>query len=369
MTTRKLIQAVDVHAAGQVGRVVFGLDMRIRGATMAQKLEYAKQNLDWLRRLILEEPRGYPHLCAPIVVAPVNETSHFGLIVMEQGGFRPMSGSNLICAVTAVVESGIIEVDEPESIIRVDTAVGLVEVTATVTAGRVSKVTLRNVPAFVVELDHVFDLPEYGPVKADIVFGGQYYVQTSAENLGVELKPENAREILRAGTVLRAAATEQYHVQHPENPDIQGISLAMIHGPAISEDTNATHTTIMPTGPVDLSAPNTWDGILDRSPCGTGTSARLAAMHARGALEPLETYVVESLTGGRFSGEIVATDPANNPATITPEISGRGWIISFQQLVLEGDDPFPEGFRLGDIWNTNREPESSLITPTNLLGN
>ncbi|AMJ45112.1 proline racemase family protein [Corynebacterium stationis] len=360
MTTRKMIQSVDVHAAGQVGRVVLGLDMRIRGATMADKLEFAKKNLDWLRRLILEELRGYPHLCAPIVVAPVNEDSHFGLIVMEQGGFRPMSGSNLICAVTAVVESGIIEVTEPESIIRVDTAVGLVEVNATVTAGRVTKVTLRNVPGFVVELDHVFDLPEYSPVKADIVFGGQFYVQTTAENLGTELKPENAREILRAGTVLRAAATAQYEVHHPENPNIRGVSLAMIHGPAISTDTNATHTTIMPTGPVGLADSNTWDGILDRSPCGTGTSARLAEMHARGMIEPLEKYVVESLTGGRFTGAIFATNPAGNPPTITPEISGRGWIISFQQLVVESDDPFPEGFRLGDIWNTNREADNSL---------
>lgn len=351
MSTRKMFQAVDVHSAGMVGRVIFGLGMRIRGETMADKLKFARENLDWLRRLVLEEPRGFPAMCSPVVLPPVNPDSHFGLIAMEQGGFRPMSGSNLMCAVTAVVETGAIDVTAPEAVIRVDTAVGLVEVAATISAGRVVNITLRNVPAYVVELDHVFDLPEYGKVKADIVFGGQFYVQTTAEELGVTLAPETTRQLLRAGTVLRAAATEQFPVQHPDNPDISGISLGMIHGAPLSTGVSATHATVMPTGPVRLDDPTTWDGIIDRSPCGTGTSARLAAMHARGEIGEGQPYVAESITGGRFTGEIVEVSQHGTIPTVTPAISGRAFITSFQQLVLESDDPFPEGFWLGDIWN------------------
>ena len=232
MTFRKTINAIDVHAAGEPGRVLIDSHLLVKGATMAERLQYCRQHLDDLRLLLLHEPRGYPGLCAVLVLPPVEPDSDFGIVVLEQGGFRPMSGSNLICAVTALVETGLVAVQEPVTNLRVDTAVGTVAVRAQIANGRAVGVTFDNVPAFVVALDHPLELPGYGTVPVDIVFGGQFYVQAKAADLGVELVPSAAKELARAGSVLRTVAQQKFPVQHPLNPDIDHVALTMIHGPS-----------------------------------------------------------------------------------------------------------------------------------------
>lgn len=351
MGARQIIHAIDVHAAGEPGRVILGSELLIKGATMTDRLRYCCTHLDGFRRLLLQEPRGYPSMCAPLILPPVHEDSDFGMIVMEQGGFRPMSGSNTICAVTALVETGAVKTDGPEARIRIDTAVGVVEAIATIVDGRVTNVQVDNVPSFVVELDRQIELPEFGTIRTDIVFGGQFYAQATADQFGLDLVPENSQAILRAASVLRAAAAEQVSVFHPEHPEVNTIGLPMIHGASETPGVSGRNAVVLPNGEVDLDDPNTWGGTLDRSPCGTGTSARLAAKHARGELAIGEDFVHESMLGMTFTARIRGTTTVGEYPAVEASVSGRAWITGFHQFVLEPDDPFQEGYRIGDIWN------------------
>ena len=351
MKNRQLIQAVDVHAAGEPGRVLIGSGLRVKGATMAEKLRYCEEHLDDFRNLILHEPRGYPGLCSPIVVPATDPSCDFGMIVMEQGGFKPMSGSNLICTVTALIETGSVDVSEPVTELRVDTAAGIVTVRAEVEAGRAKSVTFDNVPAFVHGLDLPLEVPGYGTIPVDIVFGGQFYVQTAAGNLGADLDPGNANEIIRAASVVWQAANETFEVRHPLIPEIDSIGLPLIHGPASTTGADGRNAVVLPTGIVDLGDPSTWTGTLDRSPCGTGTSGRVAAKHARGELRVGQRFVHESMMGTTFTAVVKEETESGGIPVVIPSITGRGWITGFQQLVLESDDPFPVGFTVGDIWS------------------
>lgn len=350
MTNRQVIQAVDVHAAGEPGRVLIGSGLRVKGSTMAQRLRYCEEHLDDLRTLVLQEPRGYPGLCSPIIVPPIDPSCDFGMIVMEQGGFRPMSGSNLICAVTALIETGAVDVSEPETTLRVDTAAGIVTVRAEVEAGRAKSVTFDNVPAFVHGLDLPLEVPGYGTVPVDIVFGGQFYVQAKAADFGVDLEPANAKAIIRAASAMRRAADLAFDVEHPLLPEINSIGLPMLHGPAKTEGTHGRNAVVLPSGEIDLNDETTWTGTLDRSPCGTGTSGRVAAKHARGELAVGEKFIHESMMGTTFAAEVKETTSLAGRPAVIPSITGRGWITGFNQLVLESDDPFPVGYTVGDIW-------------------
>lgn len=357
---RRMIHAIDVHAAGEPGRVILGADLLVKGATMVEKLQYGRRHLDWLRRLILREPRGYPGLCAPLITAPVNQDSDFGLLVLEQGGWRTMSGSNLMCAVTALVETAKVPVTEPETRLRVDTAVGTVEVIARVRDGRVREVQLDNVPAFVHALDHPLDVPEYGHLEADVVFGGQFFVQVPAAQLGLDLQPANVSAIIRAASAVRTAAAEQIAVTHPDFPDMRTISLPMITGTSDTPGCHARNAVVLPNGYVTLQDSGTWTGTLDRSPCGTGTCGRMAALVARGELGVGDDFVHESMLGMQFRGHVRGLTTVGGREGILPSVSGRAWITGMHQFVLEDDDPFPEGYRVGDIWNVLAEDLSEM---------
>ncbi|MEV0742144.1 proline racemase family protein [Streptomyces sp. NPDC050549] len=356
MTKHRRIHAIDVHAEGEPGRVLIGSHLHVKGATMAERLQYCEKHLDDLRRLLLREPRGYPALCGVLVLPPADPSADFGIVVLEQGGFRPMSGSNLICAVTALVETGAVPVSEPVTELTVDTAVGLVRVRAEVSGGKATRVTFANVPAFAVALDHELDLPEYGRVPVDIVFGGQFFVQARAEDLGVRLEPSAAKQLTRAGAVLRAAAQQQFPVSHPHNPGIDQVSLTMIHGPSPTPGASGRNAVVVPNGEVNLADPATWTGTLDRSPCGTGTSGRMAALHARGELALNTAFVHESIIGTTFTGTLLSETWAGPYDAVLPTISGRGWITAFSQYVLDETDPFPHGYTLGDLWGEQTSP-------------
>ncbi|GGI98656.1 proline racemase [Saccharopolyspora subtropica] len=359
------IHTIDVHAEGEPGRVLIGSHLHVKGATMAERLRYCREHLDPLRRLLLQEPRGYPGLCGVLVLPPADPRADFGLVVLEQGGFRPMSGSNLICAVTALVETQSLPVREPVTELVVDTAVGLVPVRVEVSGGKAIRVTFDNVPAFAVALDHVLELPEYGRVPVDIVFGGQFFVQARAADLGIELDALAAKQLTRAGAVLRAAAQQQFPVSHPDNPDINQVALTMIHGPSPTPGTSGRNAVVLPNGEVDLADPATWTGSLDRSPCGTGTSGRMAALHARGELALNTPFVHEGILGTTFTGTLRDTTRIGDHEAVLPSISGRGWITGFSQFVLHDTDPFPQGYVLGDLWGPQPHDDAPL-EPTTL---
>ncbi|MBU8865747.1 proline racemase family protein [Paenarthrobacter aromaticivorans] len=350
LSGKLVLDAIEVHAEGEPGRILTSAASLVKGGTMVERLQYCKENLDWLRRLMLHEPRGYPGLCSVILLPPVNEGSDFGIVVLEQGGFTPMSGSNTICAVTAVLEQGIVPVRGPETVVTIDTAVGVVTAVARVEGGKVLSVTVVNVPAFVVELDHPLQVPEYGTVPVDVVFGGQFFAQARVADLGLELHPDNGKELARAGALIKMAALEQIHPIHPENPAIAGVNLVMLHTGDRVAGRQDRNTVVLSNGKLVPSDPSTWTGALDRSPCGTGTSARMAALHARGQLAVGEDFSHHSIIGSEFIGRLTGTTTVGRREAVLPTITGRGWVTGTSQWVLDPTDPFPTGYTVGDIW-------------------
>jgi len=358
MTSRQLISAIDVHAAGEAGRVLIDSHLWVKGHDMPSRLQYCRENLNDLRRLVLQEPRGCPSLLGVMVLPPVNPASDFAIVILEQDDFAPMSGANLICAVTALVETQKVPATEPGVDLQVDTASGTVRVHATIQGGRVTQVKIENVPAFVVALDHELTLPGFGTVPVDVAFGGQFYVQAPAEALGIDLDPAAADDIIRAASVLLEVARKEIEVQHPTQSGLDQIHLPMLYGDSKTPGVHGKNTVVMPQGRPNLKDPSTWRcGTLDRSPSGTGTSARMAAKHARGELALNEPFVHESILGTTFTGTLHGTTRLGDRPAVLPTISGRGWVTGFHQFVLDSDDPFPTGYTLGDIWGNGRNPQ------------
>lgn len=345
-----LLDAIEVHAEGEPGRILTSAAGLVKGETMAARLQYCKDSLDWLRRLMLHEPRGYPGLCAVILLPPVNEGSDFGIVVLEQGGFTPMSGSNTICAVTAVIEAGIVPARGPETTVTIDTAVGVVQAVARVQDGKVLSVTVVNVPAFVVELDFPLEVPHFGTVPVDVVFGGQFFAQARAADLGLALDPDNGKELARAGALIKMAALEQIHVTHPDSPTVSGVNLVMLHTGHRVPGRQDRNTVVLSNGKLVPDDPSTWTGALDRSPCGTGTSARMAALHARGELAVGEDFSHRSIIGSEFIGRLTGTTTVGGFDAVLPTITGRGWVTGTSEWALDPTDPFPSGYTVGDIW-------------------
>ena len=344
------LTTVDAHAEGEPGRIILDAGRLVRGDTMAERLAYCRANLEWLRELVLHEPRGYPALCAVLLVPPVTPGADFGIIVLEQGGFTPMSGSNTMCAVAGAVAAGLLAPSGPVLDVTIDTAVGPVSARADMKDGNVAAVTVSNVPAYVVSLDTPLDVPELGTVPVDVVFGGQFFVQAAAGDCGLRLDPSSARDLVRAGALLRIAARRQLDVRHPLHPDIAGVSLVMLHSGPPRPDEPARNTVVLTRDPLDAERPETWTGILDRSPCGTGTCARMAALHARGQLAVGEDFLHRSVLDSCFTGRLTGvTDVAGIPA-VHPTITGGTWITGHARWHLDPADPYPRGYTLPDIW-------------------
>jgi proline racemase len=346
------LDTIEVHAEGEPGRIIPSAAALVQGESMVERLGFCRRELDWLRLLMLHEPRGYPGLCAVLILPPVNVGSHFGIVVLEQGGFTPMSGSNTICAVTAMVESGLLPAPTgaTEFEVVIDTAVGTVRAVANMEGSKVASVTVANVPSYVVALDHPLEVPELGTIPVDIVFGGQFFAQTHVANVGLELDPAKGKDLARAGALIKLACREQINVQHPLRPEVAGVNLIMLHSGDREPGVPSRNTVVLNNAPLVATDPTTWTGALDRSPCGTGTSSRMAALHARGQLGLGENFSHQSIIGSEFIGRLVGETTVGEHAAVLPVITGRGWITGRSQWELDGTDPFPTGYTLGDIW-------------------
>ncbi|MFJ2621727.1 proline racemase family protein [Glutamicibacter sp. NPDC087344] len=342
---------IEVHAEGEPGRIVLNAAELVKGESMEERLAYCRENLDWLRYLLLHEPRGYPALCAVLLLPPVNDGSDFGIIVLEQGGFTPMSGSNTICAVTAAIEGSLITPRGERTTVVIDTAVGVVKAEAAIRPdGKVASVTVINVPSFAVQIDAPLVLPEFGQIAVDVVFGGQFFAQMDLAQLGLELDPNNGKALARLGVMIKMAAREQLEVVHPLYPDINEIALVMLHsGPPAPGKVNR-NTVVLSNSVLDPNDPSSWVGVLDRSPCGTGTSARMAALYARGQLELNKNFDHHSIIGSKFTGRLIGTEQVPGYQAVRPTITGRAWITGRAQWSAHPADIFPQGYTLSDIW-------------------
>jgi proline racemase len=350
MRFNRMITAVDAHACGEPGRVITGGVPHIPGNTMFEKMRWLATKGDALRQVMLREPRGYPVLCCNVLVPPTHPNADAGFIIMEQTEYPPMSGSNTICVTTVLLETGIIPMQEPVTDLVLESPAGLIPVRADCENGKVTRVTFQNVPAFAVHLDAEIDVPHLGQVTVDVAWGGMFYAMANATQLGIALTPENGGEIARVSAMIRAATREQQPVVHPENPAIVGPTISQLWGPPTHPNAHLKNAVTVATGEVDWARPATWTGALDRSPCGTGTCARMAVLHARGELGLQEAFVHESILGTLFTGQLLEESQVGPYRAVVPTISGQAWITGFANYVIDPTDPFPMGFTVGDIW-------------------
>jgi proline racemase len=350
MRFSSMITAVDAHACGEPGRVITGGVLDVPGISMFEKKTWLETHADHLRLRMLREPRGYPAANCNLLLPPTLPEADAGYVIMEQVEYPPMSGTNTICVVTVLIETGMVRVTEPVTTLKLETPAGLIAVEAEVRDGKARKVTFRNVPAFATHLDAKVEVPGLGTVTVDVAYGGMFYAIAEAAPLGFRLTPDEARDIVRVAETIKAAAREQLPVVHPENPGIAGISIAQLSGPPLGPEAHRRNTVVVSTGKLDWSRPATWTGVLDRSPCGTGTCAKMAVLHAKRALPIGQDFVHEGILGTTFTGRLLEETRVGPYAAVAPSLSGQAWITGFAQYVVDPEDPFPEGFTVGDIW-------------------
>jgi proline racemase len=339
MRARSIIHVVSCHAAGEVGDVIVGGVAPPPGETLWQQSRWIARD-GRLRDLMLNEPRGGVFRHVNLLVPPRDPLAQMGWIIMEPADTPPMSGSNAICVATVLLETGILAMTEPETVSMLEAPGGLVEARATCRDGKVERVRIRNVPAFADRLDAVLEVGGIGTLTVDTAYGGDGFVIVDAAALGFALTPDEARDLAVTGMRITAAANEQLGFRHPENPDWSHISFCQIAAPLVHEDGVAVSRNAVAIRP----------GKIDRSPCGTGCSARLAVLHARGVLRVGDRMIGRSIIGSQFDCRIEAAAQVGDRAGIVPSIEGQAWITGTHQHMLDPTDPWPGGYRLSDTW-------------------
>jgi proline racemase len=261
-----------------------------------------------------------------------------------------MSGTNTICVTTVLLETGILPMQEPVTELTLEAPAGLIRVRAECAAGKVRGVTFRNVASFATHLDAPVEVPQLGTVRVDVAYGGMFYVIADAEPFGFRLTPDEGRDIVRISEMIKAAAGEQLPVVHPEQPGFTGITIAQLSGPPHDPANDRRNVVTVSTGRLDWEKPSTWTGAIDRSPCGTGTCAKMAILHARGELGLEQEFRHEGILGTVFTGRLVEEATVGGRPAVVPTITGQAWITGFATYAVDPEDPFPDGFTVGDIW-------------------
>lgn len=336
MRWKKTVHMVEAHAEGEVGRVVTGGVIDVPGDTILDKLRYLNEVDDSLRRFLVFEPRGCSQMSTNLLFPPSRPEADAGFIVLQGDQAHAMSGSNSICLVTVLLETGILEMKEPETTVVLDTAAGLVTATAQCSDGKCERVSLAMTPCYADRLDATVEVEGIGEVSVDIAFGGIFYALIDPAAVGLEIRPERARQLVDVGSRIHRAVNAQLDISHPDIPGLEGVSYVMFVG--YNDEGEFKGATIMPPG------------RIDRSPCGTGNSARLAVMAAQGQAKVGDRFTARSIIDSRFEVEITGTTEVSGREAILPRITGRGWIHGFHQIGLDPSDPYPEGYKVSDCW-------------------
>jgi proline racemase len=336
MRWRKTVTMIEAHAEGEIGRIVTGGVVDVPGRTIADKLVHLNEVDDGLRRFLVFEPRGAAQMSTCLVFPPTRPDADVGFIVLQPDRAHAMSGSNAICLTTVLLETGMLPMAEPETVVRIDTASGLVTARAECRDGKVERVTLEMNASYADRIGVALEVPGLGSVTLDIAYGGIFYALVDAAQLGLEIRPDMARRLVEAGSAIHRAVNASLDIRHPEIDAVRGLSYVMMTGRNQAGELQGA--TVM--------AP----GRIDRSPCGTGNSSRLAVAAARGLAKPGDRFTARSIIGSRFEvGYARDTTVAGRPAVV-PTITGRGWIHGIHQIGLDPADPYPEGFRVADTW-------------------
>jgi proline racemase len=333
MRSRRVFHAVDSHTEGMPTRVVVGGVGLIPGDTMFARRRHFMAHMDWIRKALMFEPRGHSAMSGAILQPPSRPDADWGVVYIEVSGCLPMCGHGTIGVATVLVETGMVEVTEPVTTVRLDTPAGLVVAEVAVADGVARSVTLVNVPSFSVGLDQVVKVDGLGEVTYDMAFGGNFYAILDLDQVGIGFDRANQNEILTASLALMGAIDEQRRPVHPDNPEIAGCH----HVQWLAPGADARHS---------RHAMAIYPGWFDRSPCGTGTSARLAQLHARGLIGVGDELINESFIGSRFTASILEEATVAGRPAVIPRVTGRAWITGTAQYSIDPDDPFPEGFEL-----------------------
>lgn len=334
MRSRRALSIVSCHAEGEVGDVIIGGVLDIPAASMHDKLLKFMNKHDNLRTLLLHEPRGRLEMSAMIILPPCDPRADAGLLIMGPGDWVPMSGSNTICTTTVLLETGIVPMVEPTSVVKLDTAAGLITATAECENGSCKAVSFDNVPAFVYALDTEIEVSGVGKVLVDIAYGGQWYAVAQAKDLGVTVDKSCGNQLIKLGKLIKRAVLDVCTPAHPENPAIKGINNVIISEPLdVSSDILFVKHTVVVT-----------PGRLDRSPCGTGCSSRLAILKATKQIEVGQEVEFRSVIDTKFVGRVKETKSVGPYDGVVPNIRGRAWITGEKKIYIDPDDPFPDGF-------------------------
>jgi len=344
MRSSKIIHTVSCHAEGEVGDVIVGGVAPPPGDTLWAQSRFIAEDGE-LRAFMLNEPRGGVFRHVNLLVPPKNPAAQMGWIIMEPEDTPPMSGSNSLCVATVLLETGILPMQEPETTLVLEAPGGLVTAVATCRDGKVERVRMHNVPSFADRLGAALEVEGLGTLTVDTAYGGDSFVIADAGALGFALTPDEARDIAETGIRITNAANEQLGFTHLDNPDWAHISFCQIAGPVVLEDGVKTGRNAVAIQP----------GKIDRSPCGTGCSARMAVLHARGELGIGEPFMGLSLIDSRFDCRIEGETTVGGLPAILPSLSGRAWITGAHQHMLDPADPWPGGYRLSDTWPVRKK--------------
>ncbi|WP_461005603.1 proline racemase family protein [Streptomyces capparidis] len=333
MRSRRVLHTVESHTEGMPTRVVVGGVGTLPGASMAERRRWFMEHCDELRTWLMYEPRGHAAMSGAILQPPTRPDADAGVLFIEVSGVLPMCGHGTIGVATVLVETGMVPVTEPVTTVRLDTPAGLVTAEVAVRDGAAEAVTIRNVESFVVGLDRVVTVEGLGEVRYDLAFGGNFYAIVELAELGLPFDRAAKDELLTAGLRVMAAVNERQRPVHPDRPDISGCHHVYLAAPGSTARHSRHAMAIHP-------------GWFDRSPCGTGTSARMAQLHARGELAVGEDFVNESFIGTSFTGRILRTATVAGLPAVVPAVTGRAWVTGTAQFHLDPADPFPAGFLL-----------------------
>ncbi len=330
---------VSCHAEGEVGNVIVGGVSPPIGDTLWDQSRWIESD-QALRQFVLNEPRGGVFKHINLLVPAKNPEAKYGFIIMEPESTPPMSGSNSICVATVLLDTGLIEMHEPVTEFNLEAPGGLVRVKAYCQQGKAESIEVKNLPSFADQLDATLEVPGIGTLSVDTAYGGDSFVIVDASALGFEIKPQEARDLAEIGTKITIAANHQLGFRHPTNPDWNRISFCQIARPLEYENGVAVSRNSVVIEP----------GKLDRSPCGTGCSARMAVLHARGILKTGDRMIGRSIIDSRFDCAIIEETRVDKKKAIVASIRGRAWITGTHQIMLDPDDPWPQGYRLTDTW-------------------
>ncbi|MBC8257459.1 MAG: proline racemase family protein [SAR324 cluster bacterium] len=339
MRSTKIIHFVSCHAEGEVGEVIVGGVSPPPGESIWEQSRWIAQD-QTLRQFVLNEPRGGVFKHVNLLVPPKNEKAAYGFIIMEPEHTPPMSGSNSICVATVLLDSGMIQMEEPETRFLLEAPAGLVDVKAHCKDGKAQSIEIGNVPSFADKLAVNLEVAGLGTLTVDTAYGGDSFVIVDAKKIGFDIVPDEARELAATGARISAAANEQIKFQHPTQQDWNKISFCQFTLPVEKKDGILYGRNTVTIDP----------GKLDRSPCGTGCSARMAVMQARGEMQVGDQFIATSIIDSRFDCKIRERTKIAEKEAIIPTIRGRGWITGTQQLMCDPEDPWPSGYRLTDTW-------------------